>query len=356
MPDVEAGKLKMSVKVSGGLGDFIVIGRFLRDLFNASEGATFDVFSTNTTAADLAFSCIPGYRTSNEAFLFKNTLTYYDLGLVLNQIANFHSEYANWHEIAKRPLLANLLSNIDRFRNEADMKIFIDRHPYFDGFLARRAVYMNEDRRKFLHRIAGIEYGGDRFAVSSSSPPDLCPRRPFLTIHNGYDTSTKIRGGIGRHTKCWPHFPELVKQLKREFPDLPIVQLGSTTSVPIPGVDVNLINETTLPQVAAILARTGLHFDNESGLVHLAAAQGAQSVVIFGPTPSDFFGYPSNVNLAPDFCGGCWWATPDWMDECPRDFGRPLCLEYTTAERVMDNVQFHLSRLMTDVPDIGDPP
>jgi ADP-heptose:LPS heptosyltransferase len=47
---------------------------------------------------------------------------------------------------------------------------------------------------------------------------------------------------------------------------------------------VDLIGQTTLPMMAAILARTQALLCNDSGPMHLAAAVGRPAVALFGPT------------------------------------------------------------------------
>ena len=46
-----------------------------------------------------------------------------------------------------------------------------------------------------------------------------------------------------------------------------------------------VLGEARLPTVAAILERARLYIGNDSGLMHLAAASGAPTVGLFGPTP-----------------------------------------------------------------------
>lgn len=57
----------------------------------------------------------------------------------------------------------------------------------------------------------------------------------------------------------------------------------------LPGA-VDLVGKLTLPEVAAVLARAALYVGNDSGLMHIAAATGAPTLGLFGPTPSDEYG------------------------------------------------------------------
>jgi ADP-heptose:LPS heptosyltransferase len=107
-----------------------------------------------------------------------------------------------------------------------------------------------------------------------------------------------------------------------------------------------LIGKTTMPEVAAIIASAELHLDNESGLVHMAACLGTRSCVLFGPTDADYFGYPQNINIRPGCCGGCWWTTDSWMDQCPRGFATAPCMDSIAPEDVVR----HLVRTLRGPP------
>jgi heptosyltransferase-3 len=49
---------------------------------------------------------------------------------------------------------------------------------------------------------------------------------------------------------------------------------------------IDLVGRLTIPQVAACLARCKLFVGNDSGLMHVAAAAGAPTLGLFGPTPA----------------------------------------------------------------------
>ena len=68
--------------------------------------------------------------------------------------------------------------------------------------------------------------------------------------------------------------------------------------------------------------------------MHLATCVGTRSVVVFGPTPSDYFGYPENINISPSLCGSCWWTTRSWMDNCAMDYPEARCLTEQPPENV----------------------
>jgi ADP-heptose:LPS heptosyltransferase len=62
----------------------------------------------------------------------------------------------------------------------------------------------------------------------------------------------------------------------------------------LPGA-IDLVGCLSLPEIAAVLARTALFIGNDSGLMHLAAAAGAPTIGLFGPTNAREYG-PAGPN------------------------------------------------------------
>lgn len=314
------------IKATGGLGDFIVIARFFRDLFAACEPVVFDVCASVPGQAEWIFSGVPGFRSVLSDSLFDAVRPSYDVAFSVTQSILVHGDGAATPALRKAPRLAAICRSISRYG--ARIEPFITHQPTLDNGLARRAVFAGASRRDFLHAIAKVSYGGDGLPVATSTAVQgtLAGRdRPVLTVHNGFDSGFIISGR--RATKCYPHFDRVVELVKAHHPDLLVVQLGTDTSTPIPAADINLIGRTNLKEAAGVIAGAVLHLDNEGGLVHLAACYGVPSCVLFGPTPSDYFGYPGNINIDPPVCGNCWWIESTWMDRCPRGFDRPICLD-----------------------------
>ena len=230
--------------------------------------------------------------------------------------------------------------------------MFVERHPLMDNYLARAAVFGNATRKDFLHKMAGLSYGGDQLLLKQD--PNIVTRKGlrrgrYVTVHNGFDTGFVITGR--RATKCYPHFGAVVAQLKAECPDLQFVQIGSVTSQPIVECDLVLLNQTSLDEVVGLLAQAALHLDNEGGLVHVAASLGTRSIVVFGPTPSDYFGYPVNINIDPPVCGNCWWMTRTWMDVCAKGYEIPRCMTEQPPEVVAHYALEALAQMAVDPPE-----
>ncbi len=316
----------LSVKVTGGIGDYVLAARFLRDLAAQIEPFTFDIYCNNIEAAHWIFTTVPGFQGAFSEFLFEHFLPQYDVGLWLSQFIVVYQEAMRRKTLREFPKLATLVQNVLRYRPRIEM--FIARHPNLDNFLARKFVYSNWTRDQCVHGMAKIRKGPDTLPLETDESvlAELgLARQPYLTIHNGFDPDMVVTGP--RATKCYPHFEEVVRQIKAALPDITIIQIGTSTSTLIPGVDHDLIGRTTLRQAAALLKEAVWHIDGESGLVHMARSLDTCATVVFGPTPVDYFGYAGNINIPPATCGGCWWITETWMALCPRGLAKPACME-----------------------------
>jgi ADP-heptose:LPS heptosyltransferase len=341
--DLGEGEPSIGIRVSGGIGDYVVIARFMRDLLAHSKEPRLDVYCSDPANASWVFASVPGFRSAQHDILFDRYLPFYDLAMRVSQFALVHEEHVNWDKLRAMPGLAARIDAMLRFR--PSIESFVQQHPYTDNFLAMKAVYDNRTRRDYLHSMAKLKYGGDQLALPVDSDTLVAQAlgdRPYITVHNGFDTGYVISGDWA--TKCYPHFAAVVAKVRQALPNYAIVQIGTSTSKPIPGVDLNLVSKTTLKQVTAVISRASLHLDNEGGLVHVAACLGVPACVVFGPTPSAYFGYPSNHNIDPVFCGGCWWIKKTWMDCCPRGYSEARCMHEQPPEYVADRVIAALTR------------
>jgi hypothetical protein len=308
----------------------------VHDLGAEVEPFSFDVFAPSPGLAQWVFAAVPGFERAYPDTLDGLSGRAYDLRLRMNQTVVVLMESVRWARLREAPRMLHSVREMIHFRRRRGLEPYIVNHPRLDNGLARKVVYANRSRNDFLHAMLGIDYGGDQLAIDSDDTAlerFSLTGRNFVTVHNGFDTNFVIAGQ--RATKCYPHFAEVVTGLKAARPDLIVVQIGTTTSDPIAGVDLNLIGQTSLREVAGLLRATALHLDNEGGLVHLAACYGRCSLVVFGPTPSDYFGYPHNINVDPLRCGGCWWIDELWMDRCPRGMIQPECMLTQPPERIV---------------------
>ena len=164
---------------------------------------------------------------------------------------------------------------------------------------------------------------------------------PYVTIHHGFDLrflpgKSQITDYPSTKTLPRKSWKAIVARIKAA--GFKVVQLGTVEEEAIPGVDLYLNGQTSLAESALIIKSAVCHVDTEGGLVHLAHAMHQRSVVLFGPTPVEIFGYPENINLEPKTCKGCWFATDNWVVECPRHTKGPQCMKEHRAEDVMNAI------------------
>lgn len=86
----------------------------------------------------------------------------------------------------------------------------------------------------------------------------------------------------------WPGFAELTATFLQDQPQARVVwagqkQLASPAGLPADRF-VSLMGKTTLPEVIAMIPRASVVVANDSGPMHLAAALGARTLSLFGPT------------------------------------------------------------------------
>jgi ADP-heptose:LPS heptosyltransferase len=93
---------------------------------------------------------------------------------------------------------------------------------------------------------------------------------------------------------------------------------------------IDLVGRLSLPEVAACLAHAALFVGNDSGLMHLAAAAGAPTLGLFGPTPPDEYA-PSGRHSAVVIAAG------ERMTDLPVDRA------FATAERLIARVATNLA-------------
>jgi len=347
MPQDDA-PLAIAFLVTGSLGDHIAAARFVRDLSKYANPFVFDVYSSRPAAARWLFSAFPNCRAVyDEATAWDENRHAYPLGLWIMQFLSIDRDnYKPDRLRATNSVLAEVAEAIGKA--ETQYELFISTSPRTDSLLARRAGFMGVGRNRISHSIAGLAYGGDELDVGSLAGVldrfELDGRR-YVTVHNGFDVDYSFlpKGArtppADRSTRAYPAYDRVIAQLKSEFREITVVQLGGHSSARIPHADVHLTNRTSLGETAEILRGAMLHFDSEGGLVHLATAVGTRCCVVFGPTPVGYLSYKDNINLPPPTCGDCWWTTDDWQSNCPRGLAKPQCLSERTPDSIIEAVR-----------------
>ena len=141
----------------------------------------------------------------------------------------------------------------------------------------------------------------------------------YITVQNGCGTGLKSTNYTRLYTT--EKYSKLVSLIKLKYKNYKIIQFGYENNIAINGVNVNLCGKTSFDEMLVILKNSALHIDTECGSVHFRHFLCAKpSLVIFGTTNKDFYGYKENINVSSNkcSCNGCDWITKDWYNKCIR--------------------------------------
>ena len=164
--------------------------------------------------------------------------------------------------------------------------------------------------------------------------------QPFITLQTGAGLHFK---DIKSDTRQWDEkqYEQLTALLKREYPRFKIVQIGAEYQDSIRGVDLDLRGKTSTTEMFGVLKQASLHIQQEGGLAiarHYLCRK--PSVVLFGPTDAEFFGFPENINLrAAGFDCVCEWLTKDWMVKCVKTGETAACMRALSAQTVFEKIK-----------------
>lgn len=355
--------LPLAIRLGGGFGDLLLAGRIIELLWQLSG---YSHVSTYSDRPELAQQALGGRGLVDVSHSLREWPKASGVRVEITQFVRFFDQPERWRgtHLALAELIARSHERI------ASVRGLVDRHPHLDGFWARLNQAGGRRRGESLAWSAGFDcQTADPLARRATHEAALCVAldeadigphlhlraagKRWITVHDGFDTSAQVRPG--QAVKCWPlaHWSELVRVLKAARPELCIVQIGGSSSRPIPGVDRCLIGSIRLGEALWLVQGAALHIDGESGLVHAAYALGTPSVVLFGPTDLAFFGYAGNSNLDAGVCTPCWWSTTDWMARCPRGLAEPACMAAITPASVRDAALRLLERGEREMP--GNP-
>ena len=150
-----------------------------------------------------------------------------------------------------------------------------------------------------------------------------------------------IHPGSGSPAKNWlaPRFAAVARDARRRYGLRVLLLSGSADAVAVTevqralqGCDYTLLQGVSLQRLAGILARCHAYVGNDSGVSHLAAAVGAPTVVVFGPTDAAVWaprGPSVRVVQGPAPCAPC-----DPAQRC--GCARRMCLETSSASTVLE--------------------
>ncbi len=174
-----------------------------------------------------------------------------------------------------------------------------------------------------------------------------------LACHGITDESLVVgihAGSVNGSAKRWPatHWAELADRLHDEFGAV-VVLTGARSELPITERvtramrmrPVVLTGETTIDELAAVLARCDLVLSGDSGPLHMAVALNRPTVAVYGPTDPAISGpYPRPGQTARVLrtgigCAPCYNALS--TAECP--YVNTACMHHLTVDRMYEAVR-----------------
>ncbi|MDD3586472.1 MAG: glycosyltransferase family 9 protein, partial [Thermoguttaceae bacterium] len=344
--------LRIGVLLKGGLGDFLISYNWVQYFREFIGDIPCDIDLFGETGRDSLTSLF-----SNLNIQGKNEILDprdYDLF-----VSFFRLPQVRYFNVARlERLCPKIIPVVEKYREYEQYCGIIFDEPYY-GTANSILLAMNEGKIRIqepdIGGFLGIvpEY---RAILSPDSDASKTLEKfglsdKYITLNRSVDT--KHPQSVAECcTKIWTQdgYNELIPLIKRAYPDYQLVQFGSSPErvEPMTGIDINLIGKTTLDDMKTLLRYSACHVDGEGGLVHLRhALRAGPSVVLFGPTPMNFYGYPENVNIKSDVCGWCEGSRKDWIVKCSRCECGPLCMKKLTVEKVMEGVRTALTQSLS---------
>lgn len=331
--------------VKGGLGDFLIACNYIFNFYKYADDITFKlkVCYHSPELLDAFCSDLPGVI---ELGMNINKMQG-NLKIELNRFPRFLSgDMAYFARRSKK--LERVFSAWHNFY--IHNRKFFDFMPQIDGISNEYALILGSKRINQAD-IGGIlqmdeEYKAPLFYPSPNEEKRILEQfglcnYEFITACRGQSTISNALS----NTKLWSpeRYNELLEMLKDTYPSLKLVQLGVNRigfDCKFNPIDVDLLGKTNLTEIKVILKHAKLHIDSEGGLVHLRhALQGGPSVVLFGPTSPQTYGYKENLNLRSNSCPQpCEWITDDWLERCARRTDKNICMKQLTPSIVFDEI------------------
>lgn len=229
--------------------------------------------------------------------------------------------------------------------------------------IPRRTGWVGEQRYGLLNDIRRLDAGRyplmvQRFAALGLAPNQAIPEPlsgPALQVdlQSAHASASRMQLSLDKPllalcpgaefggAKCWPalHYAQLADVYAKQ--GWTVVIFGSANDTAVaksvlasshrPDAIVDLTGKTSLDEAVDLLSLAHAVVSNDSGLMHIAAALGVPTVVVYGPTSPTFTPPLSNraIVLASDIdCAPC------FQRECP--LGHHECMSQMPVQRVAD--------------------
>ena len=338
----DTGKISIAFFLAGGLGDCIIDKKFILALLEESKsdisvdlyGDIYNEECINSFFRDC--DCVKNIISGKK--IYQSTYKKYEVAISVLSFAII--DFVNEEKVKSKDLdFYNKLTELDAAIKEYEL---VGNRLGEAGIHFQRMKYRNENCFTFFSYQGVLDIDDMRVSLSLNKDKEsdfksLDLPENYITLNYGWGNS--IHGEYRVPNKVWPfeYYDALSKMIKKEFPDVCLVQTGMGYSPKIEGVD-KYVFDSGLDTLEYVLMNSSLHFDCESGLVHLATQLGTKCVVVFGPTLPEVFGYPQNENILSSACNGCR-ALMDDFSRCMHVNEDRECMYSIEPEAVFEKIK-----------------
>lgn len=322
-------KCKILLVMVGGLGDYVVYLSFYQKLLDYLPDAEI-VIQGRTALLDVIYGQKANAVIVHRDMEIRNP-SEFDCILELS-----HFIKVVWYNPMSLP--DELIKKLEAYEAEYEGKY--NMHEMRDALFIRRMIIAGRNRFDALGGGTIFNLGTVKLKIEYTECAhniyDKYNLKQYVTFNYGSD---RIRETTDEQLKVWPKelYTEWIKQFKEKYPTLEVIQIGAKNAVVIDGADRYILGES-LEVVKYILKNAIFHLDCEGGLVHLATAIGTKCIVLFGPTPLEYYAYTQNMNLYTGVCEGCMDLSDNWYYECANN-NKQCCMYSIRPEMVMEKIK-----------------
>ena len=349
-PEYDSKVLHVAIWLHGGYGDILINNTWVKEFYRRINCAVkIDIFLQPDRPTPFFIFYLMPYKVDIFDSRFFNESQGYDLKIEILHMVKLHS-WSPHRVMNKDKQLYSIIEKISDMRGKYYK--YYDNTPVHDGAWANLMMKMGKSRWSALSIDGVFDFDNTMglLHLDISKYPVLdkwnLAGKQYITIHHGSDVG--IVTGNKQQVKLWPfdYYIKLCELIKQKYPDLIIVQLGGISSAPMTCVDANCVGNLSMEESIIVLKHSLLHIDAESGLVHIKRQLRGKSIVLFGPTPIDYYKYAENFNInSPYYCVNCMWLMNDWFSNCinPNAKDHSECMKAIVPEMVMAQVTKYLN-------------
>jgi len=241
------------------------------------------------------------------------------------------------------------------YLSRARIRVGFDTSNQWRGFLFTHKVPFNPDQHVLdcfsdLINAVGVSLPIKKLEKLWITAEDREFALKFLKASGISDDELKIGIHVGSSentlSKRWPkeRFAQLADKLMQEYRAKVIFVGGPNEMLDIEDViklmnaePINAVRKMSLQQTAALLEKCNLFIGNDSALMHIAAAMGAPTIGLFGPSLPSWFGPYGEEHMAiykSVGCNPCYIPHFGKIPKCAK--GENICMKAITVDDVME--------------------